>query len=144
MDWATATKKQAPQAKLAERMTDERRTDEKVEAFEDCANEQSSRCAGSGGPLAYRCEIETIGGFVQQLAVGYLAHGYFFYVWGIVPDGKDPRRVDEKLVSKYGLAVSKWVRARRKRAGLANIAYLRHRRFFVLVATHGAHPFFEE
>ena len=145
MDLATATEKQAPQAWLDEREANERRTDEKVEALGDCANEQSpSFPRGGERPLAYRCEVETIGGFVQQLAASYLAHGYYFYVWGIVPDGKDPRRVDDKLVRKYGLDISKWARARRKRAGLANVAYLRHRRFFVLVATHGEHPFFEE
>lgn len=145
MDYATATKKQAPQAGLAERQADERRIEEKVEAFGDCAYEQSPRFSQSGGaPLPYRSEIETIGGFVQQLAVSYIAHGYYFYVWGIVPEGKDPRRVDAKLVEKYELAVSKWARARRKRQGLANVAYLRHRRFFVLCATRGEHRFFEE
>jgi hypothetical protein len=91
----------------------------------------------------YRCEVSTVGAFVQQVAVSYLTHGYFFYVVGIVPEGKDPRRVDAKLVDRYGLDVSKWARARRKRAGLANVAYLRHGRFFVLLATHGEHPFFE-
>lgn len=92
----------------------------------------------------YRCEVPTLGGFVQQVAVSYLAHGYFFYVAGIIPEGKDPRRVDEKLVQRYRLDISKWARARRKRAGLANVAYVRHCRFFVLLATHGEHPFFEE
>jgi len=91
----------------------------------------------------YRCEVPTLGGFVQQVAVSYLAHGYFFYVAGIIPEGKDPRRVDEKLVERYRLDISKWTRARRKRAGLANVAYLRHCRFFVLLATHGEHPFFD-
>lgn len=91
----------------------------------------------------YRCEVPTVGGFVQQVAVSYLAHGYFFYVAGIIPEGKDPRRVDEKLVERYRLDISKWTRARRKRAGLANVAYLRHCRFFVLLATHGEHPFFD-
>ena len=145
MDSATATVKQAPQAWLDEREADERRIHEKVEAFGDCASEQSPRSPRTGGrALAYRFEVDTIGGFVQQLAACYLARGYYFYVWGVVPDGKDPRRVDEKLVRKYGLEISKWTRARRKRAGLANVAYLRHRRFFVLLATHGEHPFFEE
>ena len=83
-------------------------------------------------------------GFVQQLAVSYLGNGYWFYVVGEIPEGKDPRRVDEKLVTRYQIDLSKWARARRKRAGLANLQYLRHGRLFVLLATHGAHPFFEE
>lgn len=33
--------------------------------------------------------------------------------------------------------------ARRKKCGLANVQYLRFDRFFVIMATHGQHPFFE-
>lgn len=146
MDSATATLKQARAAGLDNREADERRIYAKVEALGDWATTQSPPSASQfgSGPSRYRCEVPSIGGFVQQLAVSYLAHGYFFYVWGIVPDTKDPRRVDSKLVSKYELELSKWARARRKRAGVANVAYLRHGRFFVLLATHGEHRFFEE
>ena len=56
--------------------------------------------------MAYRCEAPTIAGFVQQLAVSYVANGYWFYVTGVIPEEKDPRRVDEKLISKYELAIS--------------------------------------
>lgn len=96
-------------------------------------------CAGE-----YRCEAATVEGFVQQLAVSYLAHGYWFYVTGWVPLEKDPTVVDRKLIERYGVAVSKWSRARRKAAGLANTQYLRHGRFFVLLATHGEHHFFRD
>lgn len=85
----------------------------------------------------------TIEGFVQQLAVSYISNGYFFYVTGRIPDRKDPRAVDRKFVELYDLEASKWARARRKRAGLANVQYLRFERFFVLLATHGEHPIFE-
>src|SRR5437870_4167820 len=90
--------------------------------------------------VMYRCEATSVEGFVQQLAVSYLGNGYWFYVVGEVPPGKDPRRVDEKLVARYQVDLSKWARARRKRAGLANLQYLRHGRLFVLLATHGMHP----
>jgi hypothetical protein len=94
--------------------------------------------------VTYRCEATTVAGFVQQLAVSYIGHGYWFYVTGIVPDRKDPLAVDGKLIEHYGIDISKWARARRKRAGLANVHYLRHERFFVLIATAGEHRFFEE
>src|SRR5262249_7917231 len=81
--------------------------------------------------------------FLQQLAVAYLGHGYWFYVTGKVPEGKDPAAVDHKLLEKYEVGISKWARARRKRAGLANCQYLRFDRFFVLLASYGRHPFFE-
>ena len=92
----------------------------------------------------YRFEAATLEGFVQQLAVQYLTQGYFFFVTGWVPEGKDAGAIDEKLLRKYCIQVSKWARARRKKAGLANVHYLRFERFFVLVSTHGPHRFFEE
>ena len=92
--------------------------------------------------MAYRCVATSVAGFVQQLAVAYVANGYWFYVTGRVPDHKDPTTVDAKILQRYGIAVSKWTRTRRKQAGQANLQYLRYGRFFVIVATHGEHPFF--
>jgi hypothetical protein len=94
--------------------------------------------------MEYRCEAITVAGFIQQLAVAYVGRGYWFYVIGEIPERKDPRAVDEKLIAKYGLAVGKTARARRKAAGLANVQYIRYRRMFVLLATPGKHAFFEE
>lgn len=94
--------------------------------------------------MGYRCEAMSVGGFVQQLAVAYLRNGYWFYAAGAVPPRKDPREVDAKLVEKYQIGASKWARARRKRAGEANLQYLRFDRFFLLLATAGRHRFFEE
>jgi hypothetical protein len=93
--------------------------------------------------MQYRCEATTVAGFVQQLAVAYVGRGYFFYVLGEIPERKDPRDVDQRLIAKYGIAIGKTAWARRKAAGLANVQYLRYGRTFVLLATHGRHPFFE-
>lgn len=90
----------------------------------------------------YRCRAVSLAGFIQQLAVAYVAHGYWFYARGWVPIDKDPEAIDRKLIDRYGIDVSKWERARRKRAGLANLHYLRFGRTFVLIATHGQHWFF--
>ena len=78
------------------------------------------------------------------MACNYLPHGYWFYVSGWIPDGKDPPQVDAKLIDKYGIDLSRAARSRRKQLGYANLQYLRHGRFFVLLATHGKHSFFEE
>lgn len=94
--------------------------------------------------MQYRCEATSVEGFVQQVAVQYLRHGYWFYVAGRVPIGKDPRSVDCKLVAKYGVTASSKERTRRKRAGFANLHYIRHDRFFLLMATHGSHRFFDD
>ncbi len=92
----------------------------------------------------YRCVATTVDGFVQQLAVCYLKNRYWFYVVGEVPAAKDPQAVDEKLLAKYDIGLSKWAKARRKKRGGAKLQYLRHGRFFVIVATHGEHPFFDD
>ncbi len=94
--------------------------------------------------MAYRAEATSVEGFVQQIACCYLRHGYWFYVAGNVPAGKDAQAIDEKLIAKYGIGISEATRARRKKLGQANLQYLRFERFFVLLATQGHHQFFEE
>ena len=56
---------------------------------------------------------------------------------------KDPRAVCDKLITRYESGVLKFVRARRKLAGNANLQLILFRRIFLLLATHGDHPFFE-
>jgi len=92
----------------------------------------------------YRCEATSVGGFVQQLAVQYVTHGYWFYVMGQIPESKDPQAVDAKLIERYRIDSSSAERSRRKAAGWANVQYLRLGQEFILVATHGAGRFFEE
>ena len=94
--------------------------------------------------MEYRCVATSVAGFVQQLVSCYLPHGYWFYVSGFIPPGKDPELVDEKLISKYGIGVSRTSRARRKAVGIANVHYLRYQRRFLLLATHGFHPFYDD
>lgn len=94
--------------------------------------------------MEYVCETTSLDGLVQLLACNFLPHGYWFYVTGWIPLGKDPQRIDAKLLKKYGIDIGRTERSRRKRAGYANLRYLRHDRFFVLLATHGKHQFFEE
>mgnify|MGYP000851211620 CR=1 FL=1 len=92
--------------------------------------------------MEYRCVATSLEGFIQQLAVAYIAHGYYFYVSGFLPEGKNPETIDQKLLDKYGVRLSKFARYRRKALGQASIQYLRFERFFVLIATHGKHLFF--
>ena len=92
--------------------------------------------------MGYRCVATSVAGFVQQLAVCYVGRGYYFYVRGGIPAHKDPAVIDRKLVDRYGIAVSKWTRCRRRKQGHASMQYLRHGEFFILLATHGEHPFF--
>ncbi len=101
---------------------------------------------GSG----YKWEATSLEGFVQQLAVGYVARRYFFYVSGQVPGRLSPQEHDRRILEKFDVAHSKWSRYRRtKRTGpngrpLANVQYLRFSNFWVLLATTGYHRFFRE
>ena len=81
---------------------------------------------------------------VQVIATNLFTAGYRYYIVGRIPDGKDPQQVDAKLRAKYDLGLSRWQRARRKRAGNASVRYLRHGRLFVMLATEGKHRWFEE
>jgi hypothetical protein len=93
--------------------------------------------------MSTRYEAKSLEGFIQQLAVGFVSHGYCFYVTGWIPEKKDPRDTDAKIARQYGIGLTKSSRMRRKQAGYANVQYLRLGRFFVIIATRGIHPFFE-
>jgi len=46
-------------------------------------------------------------------------------------------------MAQYGIAASSKERTHRKRAGVANMHYIRHDRFFLLMATHRTRRFFD-
>src|SRR5512144_1204054 len=92
----------------------------------------------------YRCEATSVAGFIQQLAVGYVRNRYVFYVMGQIREGRDPRSIDAKIIEKYEINVSKGERHRRKAAGLPNLQYLRLRRTYIILATHGRGRFFDD
>ena len=95
-----------------------------------------------GSHMSYRFVATSVAGLVQQLAVGYVTNGYYFYVTGYIPNHKDPSNTDRKILDAYGIEISKWTRSRRKKEGEASVQYLRHGGFYVILATHGVHPFF--
>ncbi|MCR9245156.1 MAG: hypothetical protein NXI31_08995 [bacterium] len=94
--------------------------------------------------MQYRCEAKSVTGFVQQLACAYLVHGYHNYVTGRIPESKDARAVDAKMIDRFEADRPRWARSRRKKNGQGSAHYLRYGDFFVLVATDGPQPFFGE
>lgn len=92
----------------------------------------------------YRYLTHSVGGFIQQAAVYYVQRGYWFYVLGHLPKGKPACRFDQKILQKYQIGLSKDQCYRRKRQGQANVQYLRYRETFLLLATEGTHPFFQD
>lgn len=92
----------------------------------------------------YACEAVSVTGFIQQLACTYLRSGYVRVACGVLPVGKDTGAFDRKQVERYRLdELGGRERMRRRRAGMANVQYLRLERVFVLVATEGEHEIFE-
>ena len=91
--------------------------------------------------MSYRYIATTPEGLVQQVAVSYLRHGYWWYVTGRIPDHKDPELTDQKLLTRYEIAITERQRAYRKQQGLANMQYIRYGRWFVLLITEGHHAF---
>jgi hypothetical protein len=89
----------------------------------------------------YQCKAVSIDGLVQQIAVSYLRHGYYWYVTGAVREGLDPEHVDETIISKYDIRKCWRHRAHQKARGLANLQYIRHGAFYVILATKGRHAF---
>ena len=90
-----------------------------------------------------RIEFTNPHDLVQYLAASVICRGYWFYVSGHVPDGKDAAAVDSKLVAKYAANLPSSTRWRRKKDGIANVRYLRLGRRFFLFATKGRHPLYE-
>jgi hypothetical protein len=92
----------------------------------------------------YRYIATSREGFVQQIAVSYVRHGYVFFVKGRVPDGKAPAKTDEKLMSLYGIRATKDSRYKRKKRGLANLQYIRFGREWVMLGTKGEHEWYRK
>jgi hypothetical protein len=84
--------------------------------------------------MKYRCVASSPEGLVQQVAVCYLRHGYWWYVSGRIPSSKDAEAIDRKLVAKYGIDLTERQRATRKAKGLANMQYIRYGDWFLLLA----------
>lgn len=96
--------------------------------------------------MEQRFEALSVVGLIRHLALYHVNRGYEFYVTGRIPERKrgTPEDVDRAIVAKYGIAMSKYARHRRRRAGAAAVAYYRYGDFWVMVATEGKHRFFEE
>ena len=89
--------------------------------------------------MSYRFEAQSPAAVVQLIAASYLRHGFYWYVTGSIPTGKDPDKTDRKLISKYGIEVSEWERRHRKQRGIANAHYLRYQNWFLLLVSEGHH-----
>ena len=94
----------------------------------------------------YPCVAASPQAFIDQLAYAYIVHGYRFYVTGVVPGRLTPHELDDRLIGKFGLDISRDRRSSHRAAGDGSIHYLRYDRFWVLISTPAinGNPFFTE
>jgi hypothetical protein len=90
--------------------------------------------------MEYKYEVTSLTGFLQRVATHLLPKGYYFFVQGTLPEGKDPHALDSKLLAKYDVAKTEGARRWRKSQGLGNVQYVRYKGHWILMATHGDHP----
>lgn len=93
--------------------------------------------------MQYRYITNSVEGFIQQLAGRYLTDGYWFHKSGRIAKRRDAEDVDRMFLRQYGIGASRISRQRRKSVGIASMHYLRCERFYVLLATEGHHPFYD-
>lgn len=99
----------------------------------------------------YQYDAPTLDGFVQQLALGYIVRGYFYYVFGDKPLSEEKqKRHDQAILDYYDVARSKFSKCRRRKKkgpdgrSMANCQYLRHGDFWLLLCEDGHNIFFDE
>ena len=78
-----------------------------------------------------------------QMTVYLVSRGYRHYCVTMLPAEKIDRwtDIDQKLMTRYHINLSKWQKARRKRQGFANFAYLRWDRLSIILHTAGEMEF---
>jgi len=89
------------------------------------------------------CEVRSLTALVKQIAVHTIRWGYWWYVSGIIPDHKNSRDIDRRLMDKYAANLPESSRYRRKQQGFANVRYYRLGRRFFLFTTLGHSPIWE-
>jgi len=92
--------------------------------------------------VSYRWETASPDGFVRQV-VQHVSSGHHFYFTDRVKEHVDLEALDDKLIDTYRCDVKPWTRSRRKASGMASTHYVRHGRYFILLATAGQGSFFE-
>jgi len=66
---------------------------------------------------------------------GYVMHGHYFYNACVAGKDTDLREMDRKIIEAYGLDMTRSARRWRRQKGHGSLQYIRHGRFYVIVAT---------
>jgi hypothetical protein len=93
--------------------------------------------------------VKNIDGALSQIT-RLAGNGYYFVFYNQLKPGKDPERLDEKMIRLWSLDQPYWKREKRRRGHAPSIWYLRYKQHYLLLSTHGRgpegsdHPFFKE
>lgn len=97
--------------------------------------------------------VHSIDAFLSQL-LRLTGRGYYFCFYNELKEGKDPLKLDAKLIEQWQLDKPYWRREPRYRGKAPSVWYLRFERHYVLLSTKGRcvekgkegepHPFFIE
>lgn len=79
-------------------------------------------------------------GFVQQVVQNYVRYGYVYHKSFEIPEGKDPRVIDERILNKYDIRKTDAQRYYNKNVlKQGNIQYIRFGNSALLLGTKGPH-----
>jgi hypothetical protein len=89
-------------------------------------------------------DVDSLGVFLRKIAFDYLRHGYKRYIFRTIPEGKDLKMIDLKVIQYYQVSFCRSTRLRRAQKGLANVVYLRYGNRFILTASDGLNEAFDK
>ncbi|MEM9358649.1 MAG: hypothetical protein AAGB04_20915, partial [Pseudomonadota bacterium] len=78
-------------------------------------------------------------GYIQQIVSGWVRNGYYFYVQGKLRENKDSEQFDHKVITRYPVVMKAGRRFSRRQRGVINVAYLRYKKHWIMLATRGKH-----
>ena len=84
----------------------------------------------------------SLGQFLRKIAIDYVRHGYYWYqLYTFKKDFSEQEleRIDTKIIKEYEITYHRTTRARRKKQGIANVAYVRWSNYYILLFTDGFH-----
>lgn len=90
-----------------------------------------------------RTELESSSQLIRRIT-RCVECGYYYYVTGWIPEGKDPRKTDEKLIRKYEIRRQRMALYRDAQVGRAKVRLYRFGRLFIVMASEGEHQIFHQ
>lgn len=90
-----------------------------------------------------RYEARSRGVFIRKVAYDYVRYGYVRYAFREIPEERELKEIDEKLLRAYDVTFNRMARKRRRENGEGVVSYVRYDRWFVLLATEGRHEAFD-